>query len=128
MSFPLETYSIARRIASLIRLDEFRLTGGAKWRRSGGYPDSKLMALLIIACKLGFNLEASPAWQDWSVATTDEEGRDKGAANEDIDENNILEMSDEKLDEYMDWVQSEWIEEDPQLPGMKIELKLAEFC
>jgi len=29
-------------------------------------------------------------------------------------------MSDEKLDEYMDWVQTGWIDDDNQRPGMNL--------
>jgi len=112
MSFPLEIYCIAKRIAHLIGLEDFRLTDTGKWQRGGGYPDSKLMGLLIVACKLGFNLENSLAWQDWATATDEEESKDQSLANDDIGETDILGMSDEKLDEYMDWLQSKWIDED----------------
>lgn len=117
MSFPIETYSIASRIAKLLKFDEFRWTLDAKWQRAGGYPDSKLMALLIVACKLGFDIEHVPAWKSWAMATEDEVGKEKWSKMEDIDEQDILTMSDEQLDGYMDWVQSRWIDDNPQYPG-----------
>jgi RNA polymerase I-specific transcription initiation factor RRN7 len=117
MSFPLETYSIAKRILKLIGVEEFSLHASGKWHRRP-YPDAKLMSLLIVACKIGFNLEASPAWKDWSTLSDLEEGKDKGTTYEDVGEDDILGMSDEKLDEYMDWFQSKWIEDDSQGKGI----------
>src|SRR5438046_5567671 len=100
MSFPLETYSIATRIMNLLEIKEFRFTPEMRGEKKGGYPDAKLMSLLIVACKLGFNLEKTPAWKDWATGSEEEERRDKGLENDDIGENDILMMSDEKLDEY----------------------------
>jgi len=117
MSFPLETYSIATRIATLLEITEFRLTR-EKWEKSGGFPDAKLMGLLIIACKLGFNLEKSTTWKDWAIATHVEEGNDLGVEMDEVTQTDILSMSAEKLDEYMDWIQSKWINEDPEFEGI----------
>ena len=117
MSFPLETYSIATKIANLLELKEFGFTPEMRREKRGGYPDAKLMALLIVACKLGFNLEKTPAWKDWANASEGEEAKDKGLENDDIGENDILIMSDEKLDDYMDWIQSKWIDDNPESHG-----------
>jgi RNA polymerase I-specific transcription initiation factor RRN7 len=124
MSFPLETYSIAKRISKLIDLKEFSLHGASKSQRRP-YPDAKIMALLIIACKIGFNLEINSAWKNWSASF--EEKEDKGIPFEDVDENKILEMSDEKLDQYMDWFQSKWIEEDLEGKRMKAPITFSDI-
>src|SRR5947207_15414181 len=118
MSFPLETYSIATNIVNLLEIKEFGFTPDVRGEKRGGYPDAKLMALLIVACKLGFNLEKAPAWEDWANGSEEEENRDKALEYEHIGENDILMMSDEKLDEYMDWVQSKWIEEGTESTGI----------
>jgi RNA polymerase I-specific transcription initiation factor RRN7 len=118
MSFPLETYSIAIKIMELLQLN-VGFSAEPKKEKYGGYPDSKLMALLIIACKLGFNLEKTVAWREWATATEEEREIDKGLEYEDIKEGDILEISDEKLDEYMDWVQPRLIE-DPDDIGTEI--------
>jgi hypothetical protein len=119
MSFPLETYSIATRIANLLRLKEFGFTPEMRGEKKGGYPDAKLMALLIVACKLGFDLEKTSEWKDWANASEEEEVRDKGFENDDIGEDDILMMSDEKLDDYMDWIQSKWIDDNLKSTGTK---------
>ena len=76
------------------------------------------MALLIVACKLGFNLEKTAAWTDWAMGTEEEQEKDKGLEYEDIGETDILVMSDEKLDGYMDWVQSKLLNERHEFTGM----------
>ena len=118
MSFPMETHCMTTRIAKLLNLTEFHWTSDTKWQKAGGYPDSKLMALLIVACKLGFDIENVPAWKEWAIATEDEITKDKRSTMEDIGENDILGMSDEQLNEYMDWVQSTWIHDEPRLQGI----------
>jgi len=110
MSFPLETYSIATKLAVLLDLKEFTIVGSRK--HTGGYPEAKLMALLIVACKLGYNLEESSMWENWAIASEDEEQKDEGNAFVDVREEDILGMSDAKLNEYMDWVQTGWLDAD----------------
>ena len=128
MSFPLEIYSIATRIAGLLDLREFSLTTDVKWGKAGGYADSKLMALLIVACKLGFDFEHTPAWKDWAEADNQELERDKSCVNEDVTEQDVLGMSDEQLDEYMDWVQFEWIDEESKFPSKKLRCPETDFA
>ena len=118
MSFPLEIYSMATNLAALLDLKEFRIEGSRK--HTGGYPEAKLMALLIVACKLGYDLEGTPAWENWAIATEEEEQKDEGNAFNDVGEEDIIRMSDEKLDEYMDWVQTGWMDEDDPHKGITI--------
>lgn len=106
MSFPIETFGIAKRLAEYLEL-EFTITGSPK---AGGYPDAQMMALLIIACKLGFDLEKTPAWINWATATEEEESKDHMVELEDVTEADILMMRDEKLDEYMDWAETKWLD------------------
>jgi hypothetical protein len=125
MCFPLETYSIATKLAALLDLKEFRIEGSRK--HTGGYPEAKIMALLVVACKLGYELEKTPAWENWAIASEEEEQKDEGDAFNDVGEEDILGMSDEKLDEYMDWVQTGWIDDDPY-PGMNLVKVITNFC
>lgn len=115
MSFPPEIYSIARKISNLLEIK----FGHVPEARGGGYPDSKLMALLIVACRLGYNLEKTRSWKNWATATEEEHGIEKCTAFDDVREDEILGMSDEQLDGYMDWVQSKWVDEDFELAGLK---------
>jgi hypothetical protein len=114
MSFPFETYFVALKLSKLLSLTECHLTVETNWQRKGGYVDSKIMAVLIIACKLGYDLEDTTIWKDWAAGTDEELRKDRGTAYEDMPETNVLTMSDEQLDDYMDWVQSTWIEEDDE--------------
>lgn len=118
MSFPLEIYPVAIRIAHLLDLKEFQFTPEVKGEKKGGYPDAKLMGLLVVACKLGYNLEKSPAWKEWANVT-EREKKYKGQANDEIGETDVLTMEDEKLDQYMDWIQSKWIDQGPDFGGMQ---------
>jgi len=106
MSFPLETFGVAKRLAEHLNL-AFSVTGDPN---TGGYPDAEMMALLIIACKLGFDLEKTPAWINWATATEEEERKDHMVEFEDVTEGDILMMRDDKLDEYMDWVETKWLD------------------
>lgn len=117
MSFPFEAFHIAMKLCKLLSLTEFHLNGESKSKQRGGYLDSKLMALLIIACKIGYNLENTPVWKEWAAGTEEELRNDRGTAFEDMPDTNVLTMSDEQLDEYMDWVQSTWIEDDDDRPA-----------
>jgi hypothetical protein len=120
MSFPIETYSIAMRLADLLQLKQFRVTSDGKWRKGGGTPESKLLALLIIACKLGYELEQTEEWKEWAMPTEEELRVEKGTANADVTENNVLTMSDLQLDEYMDWIQLNWIDHDAEITGANL--------
>jgi hypothetical protein len=117
MTFPFEIYLVAMKLSKLLSLTEFHLAG--ETNRHIGCVDSKLMALLIVACKLGYDLEHTTIWKDWAAGTEEELRKDRGTAYEDMPETNVLTMSDEQLDEYMDWVQSTWIdEEDDRLTSL----------
>jgi RNA polymerase I-specific transcription initiation factor RRN7 len=112
MLVPYETYCIVMAITRLLGLDEFRLTTDSAWEKKGGSAESKLMALTIVACKVGFDLENTPAWKDWSRATDEELEKEKLSRNDELTPTDILTMSDERLDQYMDWLQSSWINGD----------------
>jgi hypothetical protein len=103
---------MAVNISRLLGLGEFTLTNQAKWQKQGGHSEAKIMALIIVAAKIGFDLENNSSWGEWAVATDEDLQRERLARNDDIAPDEILEMSDERLDEYMDWLQSTWIDED----------------
>jgi RNA polymerase I-specific transcription initiation factor RRN7 len=117
MSLPMEIYPIAMEITHLLDLTEFNLAGDLKWQKTGGNPASKIMALIIIASKLSYDLENSTEWKDWAEATSEELRKINQLNMDDVGQDDILTMSDEKLDEYMDWLQETWIEDD-QDPGV----------
>lgn len=110
MSFPLEVYPVAMQIAKLLNVEEFRLREDRS--RLGGYPESKLIGLLIVAAKLAFDIENSIPWREWASGSESEIQKKKVAAYEDLDESDILAMTDEQLDKYMDWMEVTWIDEE----------------
>jgi len=114
MSLPMEIYHIAMELTHLLDLTEFYLAGDFKWQKTGGNPESKIMALIVIACKLSYDLENSTAWKDWAEATSEELRKISQLNMDDVRQEDILTMSDEKLDEYMDWLQETWIEDDQE--------------
>jgi len=115
MGIPFEIYPIATAISRAIGISEFSLVHEPKWKTQGGYPESKIMAVIVVGCKLAFDLEYSAAWRAWASVTDDELEKEKQARNDDIGPDEILGMSDEKLDEYMDWLQSTWIDDDQEV-------------
>jgi len=112
MSVPYETYPMAMSICQILELNEFYLGNQVRYAKSGGRVESKILTLVIVACKIGFDLENAPAWKKWAMATDEELEKERLARNDDITSDDILEMSDEKLDQYLDWLQSTWIDED----------------
>jgi Rrn7/TAF1B, C-terminal cyclin domain len=117
MSLPVEVYHAATEFVRVLDLSDFYLTADIKWQKAGGNPDSRIMALIIVVCKLSYDLETSEQWKTWAEVTSEELRRINQLNMDDIHQEEILTMSDAKLDEYLDWLQDTWIEED-QEPGL----------
>ena len=113
LAFPIELFGIAKRIAEDLALD-FSIAGAG---RSGGSPDAQIVSLLIIAAKLGFDLGRTAGWINWATATEEEDVRDQLGELEDVTEDDILMMRDDKLDEYMEWIESKWLDNNPESDG-----------
>lgn len=109
----METHSLALRLIALIDAT-FTLSGDVKWQKAGGYAESRLLGFLIIACKLGYDLENTKEWNEWADATGEEtESVENGKAKrDDVTEEDILEMDDDQIDEYLDWIQQTYIDDD----------------
>lgn len=114
LAFPIELFGIAQRLAEELALD-FSIAGGGK---GVGSPDAQLVSLLIIAAKLGFDLERKAEWINWATATDEEDVCDQQGELEDLTENDILTMKDEKLDEYMEWIETKWLDNNPESGGL----------
>ncbi|OAP55988.1 hypothetical protein AYL99_10140 [Fonsecaea erecta] len=138
LALPLEIYSAARRLNTITKYD-FCYTGATNSsrpirRQPTAYPESQLISLVVIATKLLFPFDSAdvkrypqdpndPAtlqmnWPSWLEAKT--EFDQQGEAGEDADllkpgsevhvtDNDILDMTDRQLDQYMDWYQKMWI-------------------
>jgi hypothetical protein len=114
LAFPLELFGLARRLAEDLALD-FSIAGAGK---GVGPPDTQIVSLLIIAAKLGFDLERRAEWINWATATDEEDVWDQQGELEDVTEDDILMMRDEKLDEYMEWIETKWLENNPESDGL----------
>jgi hypothetical protein len=113
-AFPFELFGIAKRLAEDLGLD-FSIAGASK---GDGSPDAQLASILIIAAKLGFDSERTAGWINWATATEEEDVRDQLGELEDVTEDDILMMGDEKLDEYMEWIETNWLDNNPESAGL----------
>lgn len=133
LALPLEVYSATLRLAKLLDL---MFVYDIQARRSSRYrilqyAESRLMGALVIATKLLFPLDnvkrypknptelsaLSMDWSNWSKARAEykETIRSKTSLGYQeamqIQEKDILDMSDDRLDDYMDWYASVLAEE-----------------
>lgn len=135
LALPLEVYSAVLRIAKMLEIDfdYHRLETSKPTPKIVvlRYAEGILMALLVMATKLLFPwdgirryprkpTEFSALSMDWSAWSTAREKYDQAVKNrqrlgyEDalrVSEHDVLGMSDEKLDEYMDWYGSTFTSE-----------------
>ena len=84
MAIPFEIYPIAMAVSRTIDIGGFNLVRELKWGKQGGYAESKIMAFIIVGCKLAFDLEYSAAWRAWASVTDDELEKEKQSRNDDI--------------------------------------------
>jgi hypothetical protein len=110
LSLPIETHSLALRLITLLNAT-FTLSN-VKRKKTGGYAESRLLAFLIIACKLGYDLENTKEWKEWAKATQGETEGEERVKWDDVTEETILGMEDTEVDKYLDWVQRTYIEDD----------------
>jgi RNA polymerase I-specific transcription initiation factor RRN7 len=138
LALPLEVYAMARRLNSITGYtfaysSTESATQGIR-RHPTTYPEAQLMALVVVATKLIFPFDSDQVKRypkhptdeatlrmDWSAWLEAKSDFDK-AINAHFDttvmrhgtrmhvtDNDVLEMTDQQLDEYMDWYQRTWI-------------------
>lgn len=130
-----ELYVVVRRLASLLAVDFMFPKPGPRQRKSA-HPEIQLVSLLVIAVKLYHPFDSQPRYSrtlsefgtlviDWDVwcksqseyATRHTSAGKLGRGNEiNVNENDVMAMSGEQLDEYLDWYEKTWIKEDSQEP------------
>lgn len=136
LALPLEVYSACLRIAKLLEID-FRYEARSSNLIVLRFAEARLMALLVMATKLLFPLdgvkrhprrptELSALAMDWSAWSTARDTYDQSVKDierlgyEDalrVSEQDVIEMSNDKLDEYMDWYGSTFTNEDVREKG-----------
>ncbi|KAG9659852.1 hypothetical protein KCU95_g19685, partial [Aureobasidium melanogenum] len=133
LALPLEAYSATLRLAKLLEITfvyDVQAARASRYRVLQ-YAEPRLMGALIIATKLLFPLDdfkrypKNPTelsaltmdWSNWSKARAEyndmiKSGTPLGYQEAmQVQEKDILDMSDDKLDEYMDWYGSVFAEE-----------------
>jgi len=133
LALPLEIYSATLRLAKLLDLVfvyDIQAKRASRYRILQ-YAEARLMGALIIATKLLFPLDnvkrypknptelsaLSMDWSNWSKARAEYNDTTKSKTPlgyqeaMQVQEKDILDMSDEKLDDYMDWYGSVFAEE-----------------
>ena len=133
LALPLEVYSATLRLAKILDLNfvyDIQAKRSSRYRIVQ-YAEARLMGALIIATKLLFPLDnvkrypknstelsaLSMDWSSWSKARAEYNDNIKSKTPlgyqeaMQVQEKDILDMSDEKLDDYMDWYGSVFAEE-----------------
>lgn len=130
-----ELYVVVRRLASLLAVD-FTFPKPDTRQRKSAHPEIQLVSLLVIAVKLYHPFDSQPRysrtlsdfgtlvidWDVWCKSQTEYAARHTsagklGRGNEiNVDENDVMAMSGEQLDEYLDWYEKTWVKEDSQEP------------
>ncbi|KIX04020.1 uncharacterized protein Z518_07573 [Rhinocladiella mackenziei CBS 650.93] len=136
LALPVEVYSTARRLNTVTTYAfsyPHRSQSDSTRRQPTTYPEAQLMSLVVIATKLLFPFDPETvkrypkrnndpttlkmnwsAWLDAKVSfdqnssATDPAGLKSGSEIH-ITDHDIMEMTDEQLDQYMDWYQRTWI-------------------
>lgn len=154
LALPLEVYAAVFRITRMLKIDfSYDIEAGKRRPRLRvlRLAEAKLMALLVIATKLLFPLdnmkryprkptELSALAMDWSAWSAARDEHDQAVKHDErlgyedalrISENDVLEMSTDKLDEYMDWYGSTITNEEVRekgRAGKEAEFRRAMFC
>lgn len=130
LCLPLEIYVAAQRLGKMLEID-FAYTVDAKARSKGSlrYPEIRLMGLIVIATKLLFPFDKEKRYprsandmsalkMDWDLwvqlqtgkpDTSTDRGRDAHLSFEDaftMTEKKSVGLADDRLDEYLDWYES----------------------
>ena len=113
-------------------------------RRATSHPETQLMALVIVATKLLFPFDSGIVerypkslndagvirldWEEWlnakmafdeATSSANSDAMIKGGAKMALKDTDILELTDDGLDEYMDWYQGMWINTDRTEEGVQ---------
>jgi len=133
LALPIELFSATQRLALILEID-FSFTPSAISDSNVAlrYPEPRLMAILVMATKLLFPMDdterhssvatdlnaLSMDWEVWSKQQSRgrDENKDERPMGFDetlaLSEQDVLSLSDDKLDQYLDWYESHMASED----------------
>ncbi|EXJ70960.1 uncharacterized protein A1O5_05953 [Cladophialophora psammophila CBS 110553] len=138
LALPLEVYSAALRLNIITKYgfcyDDPTKSSQTTRRQPTTYPESQLIALVVVATKFLFPFDSEtekrypqdpndpttlhvdwPAWLeakanfDKQTAAGDDHNALKPGSEIHVTDNDVLDMTDQQLDQYMDWYQRTWI-------------------
>ncbi|KIW94805.1 uncharacterized protein Z519_04782 [Cladophialophora bantiana CBS 173.52] len=138
LALPLEVYSAALRLNIVTKYDfcyaDPTKSSQTTRRQPTTYPESQLIALVVVATKFLFPFDSEtvkrypqdpndpttlhvnwPAWLEAKAnfnkqtAAGDDHNALKPGSEIHVTDNDVLDMTDQQLDQYMDWYQQTWI-------------------
>ncbi|KAJ9614192.1 hypothetical protein H2200_002328 [Cladophialophora chaetospira] len=138
LAIPLEVYTMARRLNKITNYNfaypDMTILQEKTRRQPTTYPEAQLMSLVVVATRLLFPFDSEIVkrypkdpndpttlrlnWSSWLDAKTNfdnaaDAARDptilKPGSEIHVTDKDILDMTDEQLDNYMDWYQTTWI-------------------
>lgn len=135
---PLEIYACAFRVAKVMGV-EFKWPEIFEGQvRAVDYPELRMMGLVVVSVKLLEPLDdvirkpesiVDPAsmrvrWEGWKEAMSEKEAKGLKAGEEvKVREEDVFEMSGEKLDDYLNWYQKTWMDNrEDKLPKQILDL------
>ena len=130
MIFLVQIYDAVRQISNLLQIN-FSFPRPGSRQKALSWPELQIMALIVVAVKLFHpfdfldrhpNTETDPGvlsidWEIWNesqakygtqICPPEKIGRGNEIS---VTEHDIMNMSDEKLDEYLDWSEKTWVDE-----------------
>ena len=138
LMLPVEIYAATQRLAEIVALKfEFTVSDTPGARNNLQYPETRLMALLVVATKLLFPLDGvvrdvntatdlSAICMDWKSWQTQLSARESAQARDTalsfeqafaFGETDCFEAADDKLDAYLDWYQESLASEEIRTRG-----------
>ncbi len=140
LCLPLEIYPCAFRLVKVLKLD-FSYPDALRGEfRSITYPELRIMGLLVIATKLTQPFDdfyrrpeyaTDPGtmkmeWEKWKQIMAKDQGEEKGLKKGEqikVTEDDVFNMDDQKLDDYLDWYQKTWMDnKEDKLPKQILDL------
>ena len=127
----MEIYPIVGKLQQIFKF-RFKFTSKKKWAlKAENFPEAQLLCLIVVATKLMFpfsNAQGHPSaptepaaqlvdWNLWRAAQKEFESLDKisGRLSRgqeiNVNEGNVLHMTDAQLDDYLDWYQDTWLDQ-----------------
>ena len=143
LALPLEVYTMTRRLKAIAKYDftypDTTKPQSTTIRHSTTYPESQLVALVVVATKLLFPFDSDTvkrypkdpnhpttlqmSWADWLEAKSKYDrafeagltpaGGLRTGSEIHVTDDDILDMTEQQLDQYMDWYQSTWMKNNP---------------